>query len=150
MPIYCATRRAITSAGPPGGNGRISRIVRPVWDDATDHASTPTRAIVNATGKQIRRCHCMRLLPKAPVQTTSRCSYTPVPFGRIQRRIGAVECQPTMTLGLADALIRYLAALGFFNLSQAAAQQVMSVSKCVRSQFSSTCAACLLIPRLLK
>jgi ribosomal protein S21 len=57
--------RAITSAGPPGGNGRISRVARPVWDHTAEEASTPTSVMIaSATGKQIRRCDCIRCSPK--------------------------------------------------------------------------------------
>src|SRR5215472_4628381 len=74
-PICCAVMRAITSAGPPGGNGTISRVVRPVWDHTAEEASAPTSVmIVSGTGKQIRRCHCIRCSPKL------RCEQRQVQF----------------------------------------------------------------------
>ena len=73
-----ATRRAMASAGPPSRNGKISRTVRLAWDRPAEETERSDKnvIIVSATIKQIRWCHCMRLLPKAPMQTTSRPYYT--------------------------------------------------------------------------
>jgi hypothetical protein len=81
-PMCCATMRAIASAGPPGGNGRISRIGRLSCAKAREPKAPAHAKAASAAAKQMRVFHCIRLLPKAPMQMKSPAQLTPVRGGR--------------------------------------------------------------------